>query len=184
LLMDPHSWKVTPSRWRKIVVFFIVLLAALVLTALATLQPMDMQTAIALNNQVNQLVQSFKENNMVLLGIFWNNLTITIISFLPFVGPLYSGYAFFGTGRAIAGEAIAHNLSPSSVLFQLLLRPYAWLEFAAYSIAITSSLWLAYGIANRTIGRELKNTAKLIIVSVILLFVAAAVETAYIYALL
>lgn len=180
--MRSRSWKVTPSNRRKITVFFMVLLAALVLTALVTLQPMDMQTAIALNNQVNQLVQSLKENNMLLLGIFRNNFTITIISFLPFVGPLYSGYALFGTGRAIAGEAIAHNLSPSSVFFQLLLRPYTWLEFAAYSIAITSSLWLAYSIVNRTIGRELKNTAEMIIVSAILLFVAAAIETAYIYA--
>lgn len=176
--------KVILSNRRKMAVFFIVLLAALALTTLATLQPMDMQTAIALNSQVNQLVQSFKENNMLLLGIFRNNFIITIIFFLPLAGPLYSGYVLFGTDRAIAGEAIAHNLSPSSVFFQLLLKPYTWLEFAAYSIAITSSLWLVYGIANRIIGSELKNTAEMIIVSAILLFVAAAIETAYIYALL
>jgi len=182
MLMHSNSWKVTPSHRRKIAVFFMVLLAVLVLTALATLQPMDMQTAIALNSQLNQLVQSFKANNMLILGIFRNNFTIAIISFLPFVGPLYLGYSLFGTGRAIAGEAIAHNLSPSSVFFQILQMPYTWIEFAAYSIAITSSLWLAYGIANRTIGRELKNTVEMIIVSAILLLVAAAIETAYIYA--
>lgn len=95
--------------------------------------------------------------------------------FIPIIGPIWGLIVIFSSGYGIS--AIAQIQGVPSILYILLefLTPVFWLEFAAYSIAITESIWLTRRLFQKRFG-ELKNTAILIGVCAGLLVVGALVE--------
>lgn len=96
--------------------------------------------------------------------------------FIPIVGPIFGVIAFVSTGYTIGAISQIQGIPPAVNIFLELLTPVFWIEFTAYSIAITESIWLLRRIQQKRY-RELKNTAILIGVCAGLLVVGAVVET-------
>jgi hypothetical protein len=112
--------------------------------------------------------------------IFGNNFIIALIMFVPVLGPIVGFYALFNTGVVVSAIATAEGYPVFLVFFSLVLTPVFWLEFAAYSIAISESIWLFRRITQGRGWRELKNACIFVSICAILLLLSAVVETALI----
>jgi hypothetical protein len=175
-------WKKTSPKLKRIITVAIIFAITVIITTIATLTPMDNGTAIKTYNDVNQTVTGLKANNAVFEYIFGNNFYLTMLMFIPFLGPIIGFIAFYNTGVIIEAEAIAQHLPPTLTWFSLFLLPVAWLEFVSYSMAIAGSVWLSARIFQKGFKHELMNTTKFISICAVLLLIGALIETALIYA--
>lgn len=174
--LDLSFWTNASTRRKRIYTFLFILVGAIVLTAIGASIPISHSTATQLYDQVNQTVSQQKANGTVPQYIFLNNFRICLIFFIPVVGPLFGIVTFVSTGYAIGAEAQVLGFPPLLYVFAELLNPIFWIEFTAYSIAITESIWLLRRLRQKRYG-ELKNTAILIGVCAALLVVGAVVES-------
>lgn len=167
---------------KRMLTIAVVFAVIVVITGLAMLTPMDNKEAADLNNQVNQTVQSLQEHDTLLQDIYGNNFFLTMLMFIPFIGPFIGSFIFYNTGVVLEAEAIAQGYSPSLVFVSLFINPIFWLEFTAYSIAIASSIWLSARLLQKGFTHEITNTAKFMSVCAVILLIGAVVETALINA--
>jgi hypothetical protein len=153
------------------------------ITALATLTPMDQQTALQIDGNVSQNVEALKANDTLLQDIFGNNFFLTMLMFIPFLGPVVGGIIFYNTGVVLEGRLIAANVNqhmnfpPLLGFFSQFILPVIWLEFIAYSTAMAGSIWLSIRLVNGNFRHELNNTAKFISLCAVILLVSAIIET-------
>lgn len=175
-------WKKASPLRKRILAIIVVFVISVALTIAGTLTPIDEEEANAINDDLNQTVNSLKEQGALLQYIFGNNFMLTLIMFVPFFGPLFGGYVFYNTGTVIAAVAIAEHFPPTLTFLALFLTPIAWLEFLAYSIAIAESVWLIRRILQRRGKHELVNASKFLLICAIILFAAAIIETILIQA--
>jgi hypothetical protein len=171
-------WKKTSPIRKRIITIVIIFAIIVIITALATLTQMDNNTAVQSYNDLNQTVTALKANNALFEYIYGNNFFLTMIMFIPFVGPIIGFIGFYNTGVQIEAEAIALHLPPTLSFFALFLTPIAWLEFVSYSTAIAGSIWLSARIFQSSFKHELVNTAKFISLCAVLLLISAVIEAA------
>jgi hypothetical protein len=181
-LLSFGFWKNASSRNRRIITILVVFVAMVILTALAMLTPISKQEAANTNSDLNQTVNNLSTNDLLLQYIYGNNFMITMIMFVPLVGPLFGFYVLYNTGVTLEAEAIAQNVPPILLLISVFLTPIGWLEFAAYSTAIGASIWLTARIFQHRGRHELSNTAKFIAICAVILLVSAIIETVLIQA--
>jgi hypothetical protein len=181
-------WKASSSRRKRFLVVGVSFLLLLVVAAAGALTPMSQQQAEEENNSLNETRRQVLNTTLVsgTLYIFRNNFMISLITFIPFVGPFFGAIVMYNTGLAIGAETYAASLnaSPALVLLYLFLYPFTWMEFLAYSIALSESIWLAWSIIRRRAKSELVNTLILILFCMIMLVAAAFIEMAIIKSLL
>jgi len=173
---DLSFWTKASIRRKRIYTFLFVLVAAIVLTAIGSLIPISHNTATQIYDQLNQTVSQEKASGTVPQFIFLNNFRICLIMFIPIVGPTFGVISFASTGYNLGG--ISQTLGIPSFIYFLaeLLNPIFWIEFTAYSIALSESIWLFRRLMQKRYG-ELKNAAILIGVCAALLAVGAIVES-------
>lgn len=162
---------------KRIITILVIFVAIVILTAIATMTPIDETQARQTYNDLNQTVNDLKNNNALLQFIFGNNFQLTLIMFVPFIGPIFGFYVLYNTGVVLEASAIAQNLPPTLSYVVLFLTPVVWLEFAAYSTAMAGSIWLSARIIQNRAKHELTNTAKFIAICAVLLLLGAIVET-------
>lgn len=162
---------------KRIITILVIFVAIVILTAIATMTPIDETQARQTYNDLNQTVNDLKNNNALLQFIFGNNFELTLIMFVPFIGPIFGFYVLYNTGVVLEASAIAQNLPPTLSYVVLFLTPVVWLEFAAYSTAMAGSIWLSARIIQNRAKHELTNTAKFIAICAVLLLLGAIVET-------
>jgi hypothetical protein len=162
---------------KRIITILVIFVAIVILTAIATMTPIDEAQARQTYNDLNQTVNDLKNNNALLQFIFGNNFELTLIMFVPFIGPIFGFYVLYNTGVVLEASAIAQNLPPTLSYVVLFLTPVVWLEFAAYSTAMAGSIWLSARIIQNRAKHELTNTAKFIAICAVLLLLGAIVET-------
>jgi uncharacterized membrane protein SpoIIM required for sporulation len=182
--MSLDFWKKASPRRKRIIAIILTFVVCVAFTMVGVLTPVGEQEAAELNNELNQTVSSLENESALLQYIFGNNLIITLILFVPFVGPFFGAYVFYNTGNVVAAVATVENISPVLAFIALFLTPVAWLEFLAYSAAFAESVWLAWRILQRRGKREIVNACKFISLCAVLLAVAAVIEVAMIYAVL
>jgi uncharacterized membrane protein SpoIIM required for sporulation len=180
--MSLEFWKKASPMRRRIITILVIFVAMVILTAVATLTPMDETQARQTYNDLNKTVNDLKNNNSMLQFIFGNNFELTLIMFVPFIGPIFGFYILYNTGVVLEASAMAQNFPPTLTFFILFLEPVVWLEFAAYSTAMAGSIWLSARIIQNRAKHELTNTAKFIAICAVLLLVGAIVETVLIEA--
>jgi uncharacterized membrane protein SpoIIM required for sporulation len=173
--LDLSFWTNASSKRKRIYSITIILVIGVFLLFIGSLVPVSPQEAKQLSNSLNQTLPSHKFSITNVGIIFSHNLFICLIEFVPVIGPIWGFLSFFLTGIGISAIANVQGLPPLSVFLILAILPHTWLEFTAYSIAITESIWLLRRLLQ---GRwqELKNTAILIGLCAILLFIGAIVE--------
>jgi len=183
--MSLRFWNSLSPRGKRILTIALVLVAAIIITGLSMLTPMTHKQAVDADNQFNQTIQSVEGagGEEVFTWIFGHNLFITMLEFIPFIGPVIGFISAYATGTALESEAIAMGYSPALVFASELLLPIFWLEFISYSTAIAASIWLTVRILQGNFRHEIANTAKFLALCAVILLVSAAIETALIYAI-
>lgn len=172
-------WKNAPMKTKRIIVIGVFFLVAVLITAVGTLTPLTAEEATEIYRDLNQtvgVVDSLPPLNQVSF-IFGNNFMLCLLAFVPLLGAFFEFYVMYSTGVAIAAISFG-KANPLVSLFGLFLFPFAWLEFLAYSIAISESLWLFWRIIHHKAKAELKNACILIAISAVTLLVAAIIEVA------
>jgi len=170
-------WTNASPRRKRIYSTIAVLIVAVVITVIGSLMPVDAQEAEQINSNLNETVTTLKENGALMQYIFGNNLFICLLMFIPVVGPLLGCYVLFNTGTVIGAIAAAEGYPLILAFVALFLTPVAWLEFAAYSVSMSESVWLFRRILQGRGKREFRNTCLFITICAVLLIVGAVVET-------
>ena len=173
-------WTNASPRRKRIFSAIAVLIVALVITVIGSLMPIDAQEAEQISSDLNQTVTSLKENGALMQYIFGNNLFICLLMFIPIVGPLLGAYVLFNTGAVIGAIAAAEGYPLIIAFVVLFLTPVAWLEFAAYSVSMSESVWLFRRILQGRGKHEFRNACLFVTICAVLLLVGAVVETALI----
>jgi len=171
-------WKNVSSLSKRLMMTAFVLVTLVVILSIGTLMPISQSEAQATDKQLTDQVNYLGDNGLLVPYIFGNNLMITLIMFIPFVGPIFGAYVIFNTGTIIAARSVAEGIPPLFWVGALLVNPIFWLEFAAYSLAVSASIWLTLRIFQHRTLHELSNTTKFVTISAVLLLAGAIVETA------
>jgi hypothetical protein len=171
-------WRKASPRRKRIYSTIAVFVFAVIITVIGSLVPVDAQEANQINDNLNQTVTSLGEEGVLMQFIFGNNFIICLLMFIPVIGPLLGFYALFNTGIAVSAIATAEGYPLALVFLSLVLTPVFWLEFAAYSIAISESVWLFRRILQGLSRgwRELKTAGFLVSICAVMLLVGAVVE--------
>lgn len=172
-------WQTFPPRIKRIITVVAFFFLAIIITIAGTLTPLSREDASSINDELEQL-----RPKVSVQYIFGNNLMLCLAMFVPIAGPIFGGYVLYNTGLVIAAQSIANDLPPLITFFTLLIFPFAWLEFFAYSTAFAESFWLIRRIMQRRGRREIVNACILISICAVLLLVAAIIEMALIEALM
>lgn len=179
--MSLEFWKSASPFVRRIITIIIVFIFAVIITVAGTWAPIEEQEAKKIDNELNQTLESLKTNNLVLQYIFGNNFMLALLMFVPVIGIIFGAYVLYNTGAVIAAIAISNKFPPALSLIALFLTPVAWLEFIAYSTAMTESIWLTLRLLQRKGKREIIHACKFISICAVILLVAAIIETIIIY---
>lgn len=179
--MNIPIWTNTSPRRKRILSTIVLLIIAIAVTGVGSLAPMNTQDAKQISDELNQTVTTLGNEGALVPYIFGNNLLICLLMFIPIIGPILGLYIMFNTGNVIGAIATAGGYSPALALIALFITPIAWIEFAAYSTAMTESIWLFRRLLQGRGLHELrKNTTLFIAICTVLLAVGAIVETALI----
>ena len=175
-------WRNASLRCKRIYSAIAIFVIAIIITVIGSLVPVDAQEANQINDSLNQTVTSLEAEGVLTQFIFGNNFIICLLMFIPVLGPLFGFYALFNTGMVVSAIATAEGYPLALVFLSLFLTPVFWLEFAAYSVALSESVWLFRRILQgRSWGwRELKTAGFLISVCAVVLLVGAVIEVALI----
>lgn len=170
--MALNLWKNFPSKIQRILTILAFFLLSLIITIAGTFTPLSREEANDINRELEKMRQ-----NISAQFIFGNNFMISLIMFVPIIGPIFGSYALYNTGVVIAAASIGEGIHPLAVFLFLFIFPFTWLEFIAYSTAIAESVWLTWRIIKRKGKREIVNTCILISICAVMLLIAAIIET-------
>lgn len=179
-----NSWRQLTPRAKRIFTILAFFLLSIIVTVAGVLVPMSFGDAQSLSQGLAQTRQEIDSMDLVhsTAAIFENNFLISLVMFVPFVGPFFGFYVLHNTGLVIS--AVSQTSSPPVpgllTFFLLWFYPFTWMEFIAYATAITESVWLAWRIIQRKGLRELKMTGILIGSVAMILLAAALIEAALI----
>jgi len=173
--LSPEFWNIFPSKTRRVLLAATFFFLAFSITLVATLTPLGHEEANDLHNDLEQL-----RKNVTIQTIFGNNLMICLIMFVPIIGPVFGFYVLYNTGVVIAAEGLIAGASPPLIFIMLFLFPFTWLEFVAYSTALSESALLFWRVIHGKGRKEIVNTSLLITFCVILLLLGAIIEMALI----
>jgi uncharacterized membrane protein len=170
-----NLWKNFSSRIRRILTILAFFLLSLIITIAGVFTSLSREEA----NDINSELEKIRQNINTQL-IFGNNFMISLIMFVPIIGPIFGFYALYNTGVAIAAQSIGEGIHPLTVFLFLFIFPPTWLEFIAYSTAIAESFWLAWRIIKHKGKKEIVNACILISICAVMLLIAAIIEIALI----
>jgi uncharacterized membrane protein SpoIIM required for sporulation len=169
-------WMHASPKMKRFYSILFVIVLSLILTIAGTLVPLTTQQANQKNDEIAQLRDESISNGTLIPTIFFNNMRINLIMFIPIVGPLFGFFALFNTGTYIEAQSMVLGFPPLISFVSLAILPHFWLEYVAYAIAMAESIWLFRRLLQHR-WRELKWTGVFIGISSLLLVVGALVET-------
>ena len=162
-----------PGNRARVLVLILAFLISLAITLAGTLSSMSLSEAQGIQEEFERMAPYM----MNVLAIFRNNLMYALIMFIPVLGPLSAFYVLYSTGRFIAAFAMVGGENPVALFILTFFFPHAWIEYTAYALAMSQSLWLTLRIAQRrSFKAEVKNTCMSIAACAALLLLGAVVE--------
>ena len=174
--MNLNFWKNSSYKRKRILSMIIILVIAILVTASGLLVSINQEEAEDINKNLNQTINYLTEEGGIVQFIFGNNFMICLLMFIPIVGPIIGFYALFNTGIVINAIALVEGYPSSLVFAALFLTPVAWIEYLAYSIAISESVWLFRRFTQKKGRSWLKITSIFIAICAALLLLGAIVE--------
>jgi len=179
-----NFWRNAPTKIKRILTIVAFFVLSIMMTVAGILTPLGDEDVNILGGQLDdtqQTIDNLPEMQQVSF-IFGNNFMICLAGFVPIIGSVFECYVLYSTGVVISVYSVYKNvqMSPLLLFFLLFLFPFTWLEFLAYSIAISESFWLAWRIIQRKGKREIRNVCILMSICAVMLLVAAIIEAALI----
>ncbi len=178
MLLD--MWRKASPRRKRIYSIIAVFILSVIIALVGSFMPVDAEQASQINDRLNQTVTTAKDSGMLMQYILGNNFFICLIMFIPVLGPIFGLFVIFNTGVAVSAVATAQGFPSIIAFIALVITPVFWLEFAAYSTAMSASVWLFRRILQGQGWHELRNTCIFISICALLLVIGAAVEAALI----
>jgi len=186
--MSLEFWKNASPRGRRIIIIVAFFIFAIIVTVVGILVPMSPQQIADENNDLNKTQQQIQAMDLLhrTAAIFVNNFEICLLMFVPFVGIVIGTIILFNTGSVLAAEAITLNagkatgIPPVLVFALLFFFPFTWLEFISCSTALSEGFWFIRRGLQGESKREIKNLAKLVLITAALLAAGALIEAALI----
>jgi len=160
--------------WRRVFLVFLILIVMII--SLGSSTNLSREEGSKIREEVEKRI-SERANPQ---GIFTNNFAIAMLLFTPGIGPVIGLLVLHNTGVAIAATAVSENIPGLLIVMGLMLLPFTWLEFMAYSTAMTQSVFLTLGLLRRSLRRELVRTGILILIVFATLSLAALIEVLFI----
>jgi hypothetical protein len=161
----------------RVKLFFIIFAITIITIFASSMIPVDRKSANVTQTDVNSKVDNMKASGSLTQFIFGNNLIICIVMLLPFAGPGFGLFALYNTGRVIGAEAVAQSMNPIAMNIYLFSTPVFWIEFFAYTIAITESMIFTYYCLTHRFRNELPKYAITLSICAVALFLGAVIET-------
>jgi hypothetical protein len=188
VLLALSFWRKSSSRRKRLLAIGATFLLLFMIAVSGVMTPLSPEEAQSLDDQLRETQQGIQNMSLLSGGltIFTNNFMISLVLFVPLVGPLFGVFVMHNTGTAIAAQSITASTHPPPILVLLILFifPFTWMEFLAYSVAFSESIWLLWRIIQRKGKMELVNTLILILVCLLTLLAAAFIEMALIKSLI
>jgi hypothetical protein len=110
------------------------------------------------------------------LQIFANNLLISLLMLVPFVGPPSAAYVIYNTGLFFSALSITTNVPPIVTVIAPLITIYGALEFIAYGFFFHHGLRFSYTVLKRRLKEELRPALFMVVIGTIVLLSAAFLE--------
>jgi len=110
------------------------------------------------------------------LQIFANNLLISLLMLVPFVGPPSAAYVIYNTGLFFSALSITTNVPPIVTVIAPLISIYGALEFIAYGFFFHHGLRFSYTVLKRRLKEELRPALFMVVIGTIVLLSAAFLE--------
>lgn len=110
------------------------------------------------------------------LQIFANNLLVSLLMLVPFVGPPAGAFVIYNTGLFFSALSITSNVHPIVTVVAPLITVYGALEFVAYGFFFHHGLRFSYTLLRRRIREELRPALFMIAVGTVVLLSAALLE--------
>jgi uncharacterized membrane protein SpoIIM required for sporulation len=110
------------------------------------------------------------------LQIFANNLLISLLMLVPFVGPPSAAYVIYNTGLFFSALSITTNVPPIVTVIAPLITVYGALEFIAYGFFFHHGLRFSFTILRRRLKEELRPALFMVVIGIIVLLSAAFLE--------
>jgi uncharacterized membrane protein SpoIIM required for sporulation len=173
-------WTSASSRRKRIYTVLAVFIVAVIVTVIGSFVPVSAQDAQQINKDLNQTIATMQTQGTLTQYIFGNNFIITLVMFVPVIGPVLGLFIMFNTGNVVGAIATSGGYPPILALIALFITPVAWLEFTAYSTAMAESVWLFRRLLQGRGLRELRTMSIFVTICAIILAVGAIVETALI----
>jgi hypothetical protein len=127
--------------WRDwISVFTIFLIVIVVIISLGASTPLVEEDGANLLEEFQRLVPEPSA-----FFILSNNLRAAYLMMIPAVGLIVGPVAMYNTGMVLSVAAAHADTHGLWLLLGILLTPFAWLEFFAYSAAMTQGVFLIRG---------------------------------------
>ncbi|MCS7115532.1 MAG: stage II sporulation protein M [Nitrososphaerota archaeon] len=171
-------WKNTPAKMKRIVTIIVFFFISIIVTIAGTLTPLSAEEAAKRSEDLKQIRDLASDAGVTF--IFGNNFMLCLSFFIPILGIIFGCYVLYNTGLMIAAESMGLGMSPLLSFLLLLIFPFAWLEFLAYSAAFAQSVWLTWRIIRHKARMELVNTCIMITICAVILLAAAFVEMFFI----
>lgn len=165
--------RIDPSSRTRVLALILAFLISLAVTFAGTFSSMSPAEAKWIYEELQEALPQL----MSIQAIFQNNLMYALIMFIPVLGPLSAFYVLYSTGRVIAAFALVSGENPAVLFLLTFFFPHAWIEYTAYALAMSQSLWLTLRIVQRrSLKAEAKYTCMSIAACAALLLIAAVVE--------
>lgn len=168
------------TKNKRISIFVAFLILNIIITLAGVFTPLSYDTAQVIVNEVESLFE-----DLTSLFILENNLSIALVGFIPIVGILWMFYVLYSTGLGFSAFSIVYEIPSLVVILATFITPVFWLEYIAYSLALTEGTMILLTILkNReNIRQELIIALIFIGLVTLLLALGALIEVLMIGAL-
>jgi len=164
---------------RRLFVFLLALLAEFAVFVFGLITPLSVPAQQTLENQTSAqfaAVPTASAQQLVTL-IFTHNFLLAYLELVPVLGAFVFVYSIYVTG--LVAQVIATSAGyPGQLGVILFIFPYSLVEFSAYAIAVASGVMLVLAWRRKTLRREIRVFPLEMVAVVVVLALAAVMETA------
>jgi len=156
----------------RIIFIIIITISFYSLLYIASIMPLSADEMTSLMEEAERILRE----KYTIIDIFLNNFMISLIIFIPIVGPFIGGYVIYFTGRLIGSLAASTGIPSIFLISMTIITFYGLIEFLAYGTAFTESIIFAYSIFKKKSRIESRWLIISIAAVAVLLLIAATIE--------
>lgn len=161
---------------RRLLLIALGIVVFLISYSIGSIIPLDKDYSQKLKNTFIE-----KVSNINYVGIFMNNLLISLFMFVPLLGTIFGLFSGFSTGNVFHALSINSPILSQISPLVILITPFGILEMFSYGIAISRSAIIFFKLLKgKSLIPEILPTLLEIGIVALLLFIGAVIESSII----